>query len=57
MPDILLPNGKHLHYDHPVSVHQAAADIGAGLAQAALAGKIDGKLVDMGYKIEQRHRA
>jgi threonyl-tRNA synthetase len=53
MPEILLPNGNYLHYDRPVSVHQVAADIGAGLAQAALAGKIDGKLVDMGYKIEQ----
>jgi threonyl-tRNA synthetase len=53
MPKILLPNGNHLYYDRPVSVHQVAADIGAGLAQAALAGKVDGKLVDMGYKIEQ----
>jgi threonyl-tRNA synthetase len=53
MPEILLPNGNYLHYDRPVSVYQVAADIGAGLAQAALAGKVDGKLVDMGYEIEQ----
>jgi threonyl-tRNA synthetase len=46
MPVITLPDGSQKHFDHAVSVAQIAAAIGAGLAKAALAGKVDGVLVD-----------
>ncbi|MDR0997099.1 MAG: TGS domain-containing protein, partial [Zoogloeaceae bacterium] len=46
MPHITLPDGSVRSYDHPVTVAEVAADIGAGLAKAALAGKVGGKLVD-----------
>ncbi len=52
MPDITLPDGSQRHYDHPVTVAQVAADIGAGLAKAALAGKVDGRLVDTFHAID-----
>src|SRR5690606_29033914 len=39
-------------YDHPVTVAEVAASIGAGLAKAALAGRVDGKLVDTSHRIE-----
>jgi threonyl-tRNA synthetase len=53
MPDISLPDGSRRHYDHPVSISQIAADIGPGLAKAALAGQVNGKIVDISYIIEQ----
>src|SRR5271170_2664141 len=46
MPVITLPDGSLRHFDHAVSVADIAAGIGPGLAKAALAGKIDGALVD-----------
>ena len=46
MPVITLPDGSEKRFDHPVSVAQVAAAIGPGLAKAALAGKVDGTLVD-----------
>ena len=46
MPVITLPDGSQKRFDQPVSVAQIAASIGAGLAKAALAGKVDGILVD-----------
>src|SRR4051812_9255567 len=52
MPDIRLPDGAIKHFDAPVTVAQIAADIGPGLAKAALAGKVDGKIVDTSYRIE-----
>ena len=52
MPVITLPDGSSRQFDAPVSVHDVAADIGAGLAKAALAGKVDGQLVDTSYTIE-----
>lgn len=52
MPDIRLPDGSTRHYPQPVSVADVAADIGAGLARAALAGKVDGRLVDTAHLIE-----
>ncbi len=52
MPSVTLPDGSTRRFDQPVSVHDVAADIGPGLAKAALAGKIDGKLVDTSYIIE-----
>jgi threonyl-tRNA synthetase len=46
MPTITLPDGSQRSFDHPVSVAEVAASIGAGLAKATVAGKVDGKLVD-----------
>jgi threonyl-tRNA synthetase len=51
MPDIRLPDGAVKHFDAPVSVAELAASIGPGLAKAALAGKVDGKLVDTSHVI------
>jgi len=53
MPNITLPDGSQRPFDHPVTVAEVAASIGAGLAKAALAGKVDGKLVDTSYRIER----
>lgn len=52
MPDIRLPDGSIRSFDQPVTVHEVAASIGAGLARAALAGRVDGKLVDTSFLIE-----
>ncbi|RXZ45428.1 threonine--tRNA ligase [Crenobacter cavernae] len=52
MPDIRLPDGSVRSFDAPVTVHDVAASIGAGLARAALAGRVDGKLVDTSFLIE-----
>ena len=52
MPQISLPDGSCRNYDRPVSVRQIAEDIGAGLAKAALAGRVDGHLVDTSHVIE-----
>lgn len=50
---ITLPDKSVRQFDGPVSVHEVAASIGPGLAKAALAGKVDGKLVDTSYRIAQ----
>ncbi|MCK0512250.1 threonine--tRNA ligase [Aromatoleum buckelii] len=52
MPNITLPDGSVRSFDHPVTVSDVASSIGAGLAKAALAGKVDGRLVDLSYRIE-----
>ncbi|GAB2891164.1 threonine--tRNA ligase [Microvirgula curvata] len=52
MPAIRLPDGSVRQFEHPVSVHDVAASIGAGLARAALAGRVDGKLVDTRFVID-----
>ena len=52
MIEITLPDGSKRPFDHPVSVQDVAASIGAGLAKATLAGKVDGKLVDASFPIE-----
>ena len=49
MPVITLPDGSQRTFDAPVSVHDVAFDIGPGLAKAALAGKVDGELVDTSH--------
>ncbi|HEY0661629.1 MAG TPA: threonine--tRNA ligase, partial [Lysobacter sp.] len=49
---ITLPDGSRREFEQPVSVGEVAASIGAGLAKAALAGKVDGKLVDTGFRID-----
>ncbi|HHH42756.1 MAG TPA: threonine--tRNA ligase [Gammaproteobacteria bacterium] len=53
MPVVTLPDGSQRSFDHPVSVHDVAADIGPGLAKAALAGSVDGKMVDTSYVIDR----
>ncbi|KAF0812610.1 Threonine--tRNA ligase [Andreprevotia sp. IGB-42] len=53
MPVITLPDGSQRQFDAPVTVAGVAASIGAGLARAALAGKVDGVLVDTSYLIER----
>jgi len=50
---ITLPDGSRREFDHPVTVADVAASIGAGLAKAALAGKVDGRLVDTGFRIDR----
>jgi threonyl-tRNA synthetase len=51
MIEITLPDGSKRPFDHPVTVQDVAASIGAGLAKATLAGKVDGKLVDASFPI------
>ncbi len=53
MINITLPDGSVRNFPQPVSVAEVAASIGAGLAKAALAGRVDGALVDTSYRIEQ----
>jgi threonyl-tRNA synthetase len=50
---ITLPDGSRREFPGPVTVAEVAQSIGAGLAKAALAGRIDGQLVDTSFKIEQ----
>jgi threonyl-tRNA synthetase len=52
MVSITLPDGSKRNYDAPVTVLQVAESIGPGLAKAALAGRVDGRLVDMSHLIE-----
>lgn len=47
MPRITLPDGSVLDYDRPISIADIAIDIGPGLGKAALAGRLDGSLVDI----------
>jgi threonyl-tRNA synthetase len=51
MIHITLPDGSQREFPGPVTVAEVAASIGSGLAKAALAGKIDGKVVDTSYQI------
>ena len=48
-----LPDGSSKSFPGPVTVAEIASSIGPGLARAALAGKVDGKLVDTGYRVER----
>jgi threonyl-tRNA synthetase len=52
MVNVKLPDGSVRSYDNPVTVAEIAASIGPGLAKAALAGRVDGKLVDTAYRVE-----
>jgi threonyl-tRNA synthetase len=52
MITITLPDGSRREYPQALTVAEVAASIGAGLAKAALAGKVDGKLVDTSHRIE-----
>jgi threonyl-tRNA synthetase len=53
VPVITLPDGSQRSYERAVSVAEVAASIGSGLARAALAGRVDGKLVDTSYVVER----
>ena len=53
MPNITLPDGSIREYESNITVAKVALDIGEGLARAALAGKIDQKLVDLDYVISE----
>ncbi len=52
MTVVRLPDGSERKYEHPVTVGEVAASVGPGLARAALAGKVNGKLVDISSRIE-----
>ena len=52
MIQITLTDGSLREYDQPLSVYEVAASIGAGLAKAAVAGRVDGVLVDCEFMIE-----
>ena len=52
MPDIRLPDGSVKKFDRPVTVDEIALAIGPGLARAALAGRVNGKLVDTSFRVE-----
>src|SRR5688572_8970844 len=53
MPVITLPDGSQRSFDRAVSVDDIAASIGAGLRKAALAGRVDGRLVDTSYVVDR----
>jgi threonyl-tRNA synthetase len=52
MPVITLPDGSLKRFDRPISVAEIAASIGPGLARAALAGRVDGALVDTAFIVD-----
>src|SRR5688572_13475961 len=52
MPNIRLPDGSSKSFPGPVTVAEIAAAIGAGLARAALAGKVNGRLVDTSHRVD-----
>ena len=56
MPVITLPDGSQREFAQPVTVAEVAQSIGAGLARAALAGKVDDRLVDTSFRIEKDAR-
>ena len=56
MPIITLPDASQRPFDRPVTVAEVAAAIGKGLARAALAGRVDGKLVDLSHVIDHDAR-
>jgi len=51
MPSITLPDGSRKNFDNPVTVAEVAESMGSGLAKAALAGRVDGELVDTSFAI------
>ena len=53
MPVVTLPDGAQRSFDAPITVAAVAQSIGAGLARAALAGKVNGRLVDTDYLIDR----
>ena len=57
MPDIKLPDGSSRQYNSTVTVAALALDIGEGLSRAALAGLVDGRLVDLSFEISDNCQA
>ncbi|MDN5850142.1 MAG: threonine--tRNA ligase [Nitrococcus sp.] len=53
MPTVTLPDGSQRHYDRPLTIGQVAEDIGLGLAKAALAGHIDGRVLDIDHVVDE----
>ena len=53
MPVVTLPDGSRREFPQPVSIADIATSIGPGLARAALAGRVDGKLVDTSFMVER----
>jgi threonyl-tRNA synthetase len=53
MPVVTLPDGSQRHFDSPVTVDEVAGGVGAGLRKAALAARVNGKLVDTSYVIAE----
>jgi len=53
MPVVTLPDGSQRTFDKPVTVDEVAGSIGAGLRKAALAGRVDDKLVDTSFLIDR----
>ena len=53
MPVVTLPDGRKLSFDAPVTVDEVAGGIGPGLRKAALAARVNGKLVDTSYVIKE----
>ncbi|HKJ88566.1 MAG TPA: threonine--tRNA ligase [Gammaproteobacteria bacterium] len=51
MPSVSLPDGSKKQFDQPVTVGDVAAEIGSGLAKAAVAGKVNGRVVDLSYTV------
>ena len=52
MPVLTLPDGSQRTFTQPVTFAELAADIGPGLAKAALAGKVGGRLVDLSHTLD-----
>ena len=52
MPQITLPDGAKHQFEHPVTIRDVAESIGPGLLKAALAGRVDGRLVDTSYIVQ-----
>lgn len=52
MIEITLPDGSQRRFDQPLTAAEVAASIGAGLAKAALAAKVDGRVVDLSHRLE-----
>ena len=52
MPNVTLPDGTVKSYDQALTVAEVASSIGSGLAKAAIAGEVDGQMVDTSYMIE-----
>lgn len=53
MPSVKLPDGSVKHFEMPLTIYDVAHHIGPGLAKAAIAGRVDGRLVDTSYLIKE----
>ncbi|HBD7294278.1 TPA: threonine--tRNA ligase [Legionella pneumophila] len=53
MPNVKLPDGNVKHFEAPLTIYDVAHHIGPGLAKAAIAGRVDGVLVDTSYLIKE----